>query len=676
MAKISKATKKFQQKHLKTAIENRRAVQKHKKAVERRKGKSKPATEEEHVPKSRKEVFDDMSVDQFFEGGFEMPNPKKGVKIDDVELEDSDSGSAGEPSNGDSSEDESDKGDDSDDSSSEEEDEETMRKNLENLAETDPEFHKYLQANDLGLLNFEAEDEDSTTQIKVTKQLLTQWREELAKPNVELVETIVKAFGSTTNNADEDNAYRVTDEGLFMDLIFLGLKELPEALQKLAPFDVSGNKRKVKATKTFADLEAPLKSLAKGYKSLLQDIDNTETVALVLSSIQEVLPYYMSNKRALKDIFKATVALWATTSDVQTQIAAYAFLNNAAREFPDVALEPILRASYSSFLKACRRTNVRTLDLINFSKNSAVELFGIDETLSYKVGFEYIRQLAVHLRNTLSGKLTGKDAHTSVYNWQFCHSLDFWSRVLAQHCNPENELKHKSKELPLRSLIYPLVQVTLGTIRLVPTAQYFPLRFYLTRSLLRLAQGLGVYIPLYPILAEVLTSSAITKPARGGQLPAVEYEYLIKVSQQHLGKKVYQTSLCEQFIELVSEFFALYCKSVAFPELVTPVILLLRRYIKRLIIPRFSKQLQQLVERLNANSTYILQQRAKIPYGPTNKSAVLNFLKETEWLSTPLGTYVAAARKAREETKKMLTEAARQEEGDGKDYMGMGSDSE
>lgn len=86
-----------------------------------------------------------------------------------------------------------------------------------------------------------------------------------------------------------------------------------------------------------------------------------------------------------------------------------------------------------------------------------------------------------------------KEGYKTIYNWQYCHSLDFWSRVLSQHCNPEKELQnHKSKESPLRQLIYPLVQVTLGAIRLIPTAQFFPLRFYLIRSLMRLSQSTGV----------------------------------------------------------------------------------------------------------------------------------------------------------------------------------------
>ena len=103
-----------------------------------------------------------------------------------------------------------------------------------------------------------------------------------------------------------------------------------------------------------------------------------------------------------------------------------------------------------------------------------MELFGINETLGYQVGFEYVRQLAIHLRNSINATSNAKEGYKTIYNWQYCHSLDFWSRVLSQHCNPEKSCKTiNPKESPLRQLIYPLVQVTLGAIRLIPTAQFF-----------------------------------------------------------------------------------------------------------------------------------------------------------------------------------------------------------
>lgn len=703
MAKTSKATKKFQNKHLKHTIEHRREVQKHnKKFAQRKKSSAKDGTTDEPTEsKATKPIFKDMSVEDFFEGGFEVPKPKKGTvieeKSEDEEMEAS-SDDNDENNEGSDVEENAAEGESSDD-------EETMKQSLKDLESKDPEFFKYLKENDKNLLDFEAvnpldaisddedneddDDEDAdddeekiekealkqtsnAKRIEITKAMVAKWDKQLKKPTLKLVQNVISAFKAAVyiNSSDENETrYLITESSAFSDLMFVGLKRLPLAIHILAPYKV--NLRGIRVlddkNRNTARVGRLLKSQGGAYITFLQDLTNTESAALVLSSLQEVLPFYIPQRKIIKQIFNAVVECWSSTTDVETQIATYAFLNNAAREFPKSTLEIILKATYSSFLKNCRKTNVHTMDLINFSKNSACELFGIDEQLSYRIGFEYIRQLAIHLRNsitnTTNGSATQKDAYMAIYNWQFCHSLDFWSRVLSQFCNPEHELvTFKNHESPLRSLIYPLVQVTLGTIRLIPTAQFFPMRFYLIRSLIRLSQGSGVYIPIYPLISEILTSTAYTKAGKPSKLQAIDFDYIIKVNQQYLGTKVYQDGLCEQFLELTGEFFALHCKNIAFPELVTPVILSLRRFIKKSRNFKFNKQLQQLIEKLNANSNFITSRRSNVEYGPSNKAEVQAFLKEDPWESTPLGQYTVVHRKVKEERVKLLKKAILEEE--------------
>ncbi len=56
----------------------------------------------------------------------------------------------------------------------------------------------------------------------------------------------------------------------------------------------------------------------------------------------------------------------------------------------------------------------------------------------------------------------------------------------------------------LRPLVYPLTQVLLGSVRLVPTPRYFPLRLRCIRALLGLGKAVGQFIPLSPLLLEML----------------------------------------------------------------------------------------------------------------------------------------------------------------------------
>lgn len=124
-------------------------------------------------------------------------------------------------------------------------------------------------------------------------------------------------------------------------------------------------------------------------------------------------------------------------------------------------------------------------------RRSLVEMFMIDVNVSYQHVFLYIRQLAIHLRSAITVKK--KENIQAVYNWQFVNSLKLWGNLLSVATNKPQ----------LQPLVYPFVQVCLGTIKLIPTPQYFPLRFHIVQILMDLSRDTGVYIPVLPFLVEV-----------------------------------------------------------------------------------------------------------------------------------------------------------------------------
>ncbi|EDN63539.1 nucleolar complex associated [Saccharomyces cerevisiae YJM789] len=683
MGKVSKSTKKFQSKHLKHTLDQRRKEKIQKKRIQGRRGnktdqeKADAAAgtrEQQQLKKSAKEeVFKDMSVETFFEKGIEIPKENKKLKKKTTKEQ-------------------------SDEDSSSSEEEEDMGQSMAKLAEKDPEFYKYLEENDKDLLDFagtnpldgidsqdEGEDaernsniEEKSEQMELEKEkielslkLVRKWKKQLHdSPSLKLLRNIISAFKVAVNLNKEENIedykYAITDEKAFHELMFMVLKDVPQAIQKMAPYKIVKGARTLPNGGNVSRVSSIVKSHAGSLLILLNDITNTETAALVLHSVNELMPYLLSYRRILKELIKSIVGVWSTTRELETQIASFAFLINTTKEFKKSMLETTLKTTYSTFIKSCRKTNMRSMPLINFQKNSAAELFGIDEVLGYQVGFEYIRQLAIHLRNTMnattkkSSKINSAEAYKIVYNWQFCHSLDFWSRVLSFACQPEKE---NGSESPLRQLIYPLVQVTLGVIRLIPTPQFFPLRFYLIKSLIRLSQNSGVFIPIYPLLSEILTSTAFTKaPKKSPNLAAFDFEHNIKCTQAYLNTKIYQEGLSEQFVDLLGDYFALYCKNIAFPELVTPVIISLRRYIKTSTNVKLNKRLSTVVEKLNQNSTFIQEKRSDVEFGPTNKSEVSRFLNDVAWNKTPLGSYVAVQREVKEEKARLMRESMEEQD--------------
>src|SRR5690242_6344771 len=253
---VSKATKKFERNKLGDVIKARKNVAKIKqrKQMDAKKKQRKASDnakaddlEEDGVKKPKKtkdDNFADMSMDQFFEGGFDIPKMKKTKaktgkrKRTPVEAEgtegSSDEEMAEETANGD---------DESASNSESGDDAETHKRDIEALKEKDPEFYKYLKSNDAELLDF-AEDadldeidalsasEDETTPRKkqkkaaksdpdsddeseaatgneVSKQLIQKWKSAMeTKSSLRAMKEVVLAFRSAAHlNDDEGKSY-------------------------------------------------------------------------------------------------------------------------------------------------------------------------------------------------------------------------------------------------------------------------------------------------------------------------------------------------------------------------------------------------------------------------------------------------------------------------------------
>jgi len=59
---------------------------------------------------------------------------------------------------------------------------------------------------------------------------------------------------------------------------------------------------------------------------------------------------------------------------------------------------------YTTLVRSSKSTNAYTLPFINLMKNTACDVYLGDEGLGYQQAFGYIRQLAIHLRNSMKVK--------------------------------------------------------------------------------------------------------------------------------------------------------------------------------------------------------------------------------------------------------------------------------
>ncbi|KAG5978452.1 hypothetical protein E4U55_006211 [Claviceps digitariae] len=752
-----KATKKFEKNHLRGVLDKRKDVAKIKQRQQLQEKKKSRKTKDSEFFKSKsaedgvdsakkpRDLFrnkksGEMTVDDFFQGGFDDIIDTKDTKAGKLgkkrkrnepseEAEDAESsdGSGSGVNLGRQQSGAKDGGDDDDDDDdSEDGDDDDVggmsRDTMDKLAEKDPEFYQFLKENDPEALDFDdkadlaevdelsAGEEDSQDQDEqpkkkrkkgkaakegkgkgendddveeepsqgneLTRSMVAKWRTAIEETNsLRAARQVVLAFRSAAhlNEDDEDGEtqqrWTINSPEVYNDILVLALKHIPTVMNHHLPVKESASGRVYVQTETkkFKTLSLLLKSYTSSIMHLLGTLSDDKTLKLTLSSITPILPYLLSFKKLIRALAKAVVNFWAQpASSETTRITAFLVLRKLVVIGDKGIREAVLKAVYQGLVQGCRVTNHNTIQGINLMKNSAAELWGIDPSVGYTTAFTFIRQLAIHLRNSIVNNKN--DSFRMVYNWQFTHSLDFWSCVLAEHCSPLKEAE-AGKENQLKLLIYPLVQVTLGAIRLIPTSIYFPLRFHLIRSLLRTSRATGTYIPLASPILEVLSSTEMKKPPKASTLKAFDFAVAYKAPKSYLRTRVFQDGIGEQVMELLGEFFLLWSTSIAFPELALPVIIQLKRWMKQARSKtqgnknaKLTSQLVLLVHKLEANAKFIEGHRAKVDFAPRDRTQVAGFLKDFEVAKTPLGAFVLAQRTVKEERTRMLDEARREDE--------------
>ncbi|KAI1074314.1 Noc2p family protein [Whalleya microplaca] len=726
-----KATKKFEQRHLKGVLDQRKT---NAKAKQRQQVKAKKQTKKandaefykgnEDGDKSSKTNgnkktanVNDMSVDDFFGGGFEIieksqPGKKTPKKLGKRKRDEPDEDESASGSDLDVSADEHPVASGSDDSDNEDVEEDIgMSKGvMDALAEDDPEFYKFLKENDPGALEFddadlaevdelsageeeeqpkkkrkkdkkqidkaEDSDEDAGSDKELTQAMVARWKVAMSETfSLRAARQVVLAFRSAAHlnqdDAEEERkqSYTISSPDVFHDILVVALKQIPEVLQHHVPIkeSSSGKVHVPTDSKKFKTLSVLLKTYISAILHLLGTLSDDATLKLTLSAITPLVPYLLSFRKLLKYLIKTVVGFWSqSTSSDTTRITAFLVLRRLVVVGDKGIREAVLKATYQGLIAGARVTNVNTVQGINLMKNSAAELWGLDQGIGYTTAFSSIRQLAIHLRNSIVHNQN--ESYKTIYNWQYIHSLDFWSCVLSEHCSPLKEAE-AGKESQLKLLIYPLVQVTLGAMRLIPTATYFPLRFHMIRSLLRISRSTGTYIPLASALLEVLNSAEMRKSPKPSTIKALDFHVAYKAPKSYLRTRVYQDGVGDQVMDLFSEYFVLWSTNIAFPEFALPVIVMLKRWLKQSRKrnvgnnnTKVRSSIVLLVQKLEANAKFIEGKRARVDFAPRDRSQVDNFLKDFEWEKTPVGAYVVAQRKAGAEKQKMLEQARKEDE--------------
>ncbi|KAJ3010253.1 Nucleolar Complex 2 protein [Thoreauomyces humboldtii] len=542
---------------------------------------------------------------------------------------------------------------------------------LEELSRKDPSFFKFLQDNDQELLAFTKEEEamdtdeedeqddqgegadedeedevepDTTDSTKlVTKAMIAEWRSSMvATHSLRALRRALLAFRAAAASGDPELeasfTYKVEGGAVFNSLLLLCIKHAPAIFDYhvAGPNAEPGKVRKGLPSNSpkWKKLQPLVKSFLTNLLRILKNMTDSSVVKFVLRESDGSAPYFACFPKIGKDYLKQLLHFW-TAADEEIRIVSFLCIRRLAVAAPTPYLDMCIKGSYRAFADQSRNTSIHTWTSINFMINCIVELCGLHMATTYQHGFIYIRQMAMHLRTAITTK--SKDSFKKVYNWQFVHSLRLWTRVLATYCDPSNPMEAVGGgNATLRPLIYPIVQVTIGVMRLKPSSRFFPLRFHCVRALTDLAKHTNTFIPVASHLFEILESAELRNKAKPSTQKPLDFTLAIKAPNAYLATRTYQIGLVEEVVSLLFDYYGAFARSISFPELAVPALLQLKRYIKRSKNFQVNKQISTLVDKLVQNSAYIEQARSQVEFSPKDESKANNFLSSVDPNLSPL----------------------------------------
>ncbi|XP_062559948.1 nucleolar complex protein 2 homolog [Armigeres subalbatus] len=542
----------------------------------------------------------------------------------------------------------------------EEDDEDNEEVNLDDLSDDETgegAVHKLPEklevASDESDYEEDEEDDEEEQEVtpgvqkKITLKMLKKWTDDLTTTplkKVDTIRTVCKAFNSAlvtvTGETNVIPAYKAEGSAIFNGVVQLCVLHLGNAVKSYLGLTGSKGIKTLKKNRKFAKVQSCLRMYFVDLTNLLENVSSNHIMNVLLKHLHQFCSFLVCYSSITKPILKRLIIIWSTSEEESVRVLAFLCILKITCGQQRRFLNDVLKNMYLAYVKNSKFVSPNTLPGINFMRRSLTEMFSLDMTVSYQHVFLYIRQLAIHLRNAVI--LQKKDSFQYIYNWQYINSLKLWADVLA--------VAYNKKEL--EPLVYPLVSIITGVIKLIPSAQYFPLRFHCCRMLLDLSARTRVFIPVLPFVIEVLNSSSFNEEHKKLSMKPVNLTCLLRFAPANIQENAYKDAVLDQIYELSLEYLAHESASICFPDMAVPVVTAFRSFCKSTKVYKYSRKIKQLSDKIVENSALIEKERRVLPFRLKDIAQIQAWEATRKAKGTPLLTFYESFAKENEKAKR------------------------
>ncbi|KNC46400.1 uncharacterized protein AMSG_02854 [Thecamonas trahens ATCC 50062] len=588
---------------------------------------------------------------------------------------------------------------------------------MDQLAEQDPEFFKFLQEHDAGLLDFAAESDDGEEEEVaaeaellreaaaeekrnrkkdmplsklpvISAEMYSQWKKLLVTKELtpRRIRTFVAAFksavamtvdasgqaASTRSERDENEAavtkalgkirFRVESEAVFNMIVLFSLRNMHKIFNAYLQIQSQRARSRGSQRKPYTPGPRAVPSKVPGFVGIKRTVQSyLRTLIVFVDGVRD--------PSILRLVF---VHLDALIPFMQHQ------LKTAKRLLKTLVAHWARAESEDTMLHAFLTIRTMALNLPAWFINDALKR-------SYMAFVREVKHTAAHtaarqqlLRNCLV-ELFGINVeasyqHAFVYIRQLAILLRTaisaqsksslatvynWQVVHSLRLWAQILAQYKDSD-KLEPLRYPVIQILSGIATLAPSARYFPLHLHVMEDLVNLAAATGLVTPAATALLSILHAESLAKKSAASTTKPIDLTIVVKVTKSYTTSRAFKTSVVDRVAFILLRHAHSLAGTIAFPELLAPVLSSVRTFSRnKAIAPALRKRVAYLISAIGNHSRWIRAKRDSITFAPGDTAAVEAFEAGLNTAKSPIQkAYVAKLKEHEAERARLADDAA------------------